>query len=225
MSRKLCQVAVCVSLVILLLPQAVGAEARDSLLVSLGEVSIQIDGEGNCRSGVDVGILNPYVFQLDAYNISVDKDRYPRAREINYECDDPTVDLSLILGYCDYVQRTGNQSVLMIYTRYLFDDSFILLDGIKTIAVSGELFEPGIPILVWSSNDTIDYTNCTCGSREYHVFAVPMEARFLESLQQPGAEARIVIAPHPVYRAGTDDTFLFTNDPDLVGLIDFINGL
>jgi len=219
-------VGISVSVTLVFVSLSAMAEANDMLLASLGQVAIQVDGDpSGCRSSMDIGILNPYIFQLQAQDVFVDKGRYPRAREITLECADPTVDLALILGYCNYVQRTGNLSVLMIYTRFLFDNSFVLLDAIKSISTAGQQFDPGIPVLVWESHDTIDYTDCSCGSREYHIFAVPMPEEFLSVLKRAQPEVRIVMAPHPIYRAGTDDTYAFRNDTDLKNYINFINGL
>jgi len=226
MTAKPRMVGLIASAVLVLFSLFAMGEANDSLLASLGEIAILVEGEqGGCPGLADAAILNPYIFPLEVQDILVDKNRYPRARDMTLKCDDPTVNLALIVGYCDYVQRTQNRSALMVYTSHLFDDSFVLLDAIKSVSVAGQIFDPEIPVLVWSSHDVIDYTNCTCGSREYHIFAIPMPEHFLLALEGARSEVRIVMAPHPIFKAGTDTLYVFHNESDLNGYINFINGL
>lgn len=189
------------------------ANVDDSLLRSFGALLT----EGDSEYAPSIVVLNPYIFGLQVNKITIDQSRYPQGENK----DD--YNLALVLAYCEYVQNTKNSSVLIIYTNYGITDSFKLEKAIDSIQVGNKTFEPGIPILVHSYFHVLDYTDCSCGSREYRVFAIPMHDEFLRAIQN--GQLSVAISGD----AGSPNwsrkfNFVFHDTLKITNYINFING-
>lgn len=189
------------------------ANIDNSLLRSFGAIATEEDSE----YAPSIAVLNPYIFGLQVDKITIDQTRYP----VEESKDD--YNLALVLAYCEYVQNVKNKSVLIVYTNYGITDSFELKKAIDSIRVGNKVFEPGLPILVHSYFRVIDYTDCSCGSREYRVFAVPMPNEFLQAIHNN--QSSVTISGD----AGSSNwsrkfSFVFHRTPKLLNYINFING-
>lgn len=195
----------CVVIGLLLAVGLVAAsDVSEGLLQALGEVATVKESDWASDRWV-----SPFLYDLDVRVLADPASVYPR-RDLSDQRE-----LTAIAGYLDFVQRTSNRSVLIFYTESSSENSFKILDELRSVTVDGRAFEPGLPVLVRSMFRTIDYTNCSCGSDRFFIFAVPFEQDFLEAVRASSV-VRLIFDDH---------TYEMRRSDELDTYVRFLNGL
>jgi hypothetical protein len=187
-------VAVLAVLMVVLASGAAAAQVSAGLLEGLAELAT-VEEEG---PGLSFGwrVVSPFLYDLDADVVADVMSIYPTS---DYS---GAAGLSAVCGYVEWIQKTGNRSVVIFYTTFDFYDSFDILADIDEISVDGQRFEPaGLPVAVEHRNRTIDYANCSCGDESFVIWAIPMPTEFLDAIKI-GTAFRFLIRG---WRGGTNE--------------------
>jgi hypothetical protein len=193
-------------LAVLLLTTACYAAVDDTLLASLGKISEQpLPGQ------YLVTVMNPFVSRMDATKVSVNwlsMLGLPPGTK---------AELGLVLGYCEYVQRTGDRSVLIV-AAMSSSDSFSVQKWITAVSVGTTTFYPGVPVLAYASSScSMSSSSFTCLSSQLFVFAIPLGEGFFSTLTS-GVSRLVIVQTR-------DGNVIFGDAPEIAAYVSLINGL
>jgi hypothetical protein len=154
-------------------------ENTESMLQGLADLAVVTAG--------DWRIVSPFLYDLDP-NIVADV-------ESHYPCSgySAVAGLSAICGYLEWVERTSDRAVIIVYVTPIPDDSCEVLNRITSVTVDGQRFKPAArPVFVELRDRSLDCTNGRCDSESFVIYAVMMGPEFLNAVNA-GKTVEIVI--------------------------------
>lgn len=208
------RIALAVSLVVLCSSGIATGEVTKGMLQGLADLAAVKEGTwGRAR------VVSPFLYDLKTNIVADVEALYPGYTDKYGD----VAGLSAVCGYIEWVARTANRAVIVVYLPYVSYDSFDLLGQI-TVRVDGQPFTPvGIPAIVEVRARTIDYTDCSCGSDEFTIYAVPMGPEFLNAVHA-GMTVAVTIT-RDILGKTMPDAFTMTRSDALASYVQFLNGM
>jgi len=164
------RIGLALSLLVLCSGIAIG-ENTESMLQGLADLAVVTAG-GGWR------MVSPFLYDLDP-NIVADV-------ESHYPCSgySAVAGRSAICGYLEWVGRTSDRAVIIVYGEPIPNDPCEVLDRITSVTVDGQRFEPmARPVFVELRDRSLDCTNGRCDSESFVIYAFAMGPGFLNAVE------------------------------------------
>lgn len=172
------RIGLALSLLVLCSGIAIG-ENTESMLQGLADLAVVTAGGWR--------MVSPFLYDLDP-NIVADV-------ESHYPCSDysAVAGRSAICGYLEWVERTSDRAVIIVYGEPIPNDPCEVLDRITSVTVDGQRFEPmARPVFVELRDRSLDCTNGRCDSESFVIYAFAMGPGFLNAVEA-GKTVEVVI--------------------------------